>query len=231
MSKYTHLFFDLDRTLWDFESNSKETLFELYNKFSLKIYFPDFYSFYKSFNDVNNELWLSYRNNRITKHELRYQRFFKTLQKFGNNISWLAKELDIYYIRHSPLKKKLFPYTIETLKLINPNFKKYILTNGFNEVQNIKVNNSGLMFFFEKIYTSEDIGVHKPAKEFFDFVLNDLMVKPETCLMIGDDSISDIKGAKDSGIDQVFFNPEHLQIHCNPTFQITNLKELLILLN
>lgn len=230
MKRYSHLFFDLDRTLWDFEQNSKETLMEMYNTFQLKLYTGDFYSFYRSFKEVNDALWLKYRNKEITKQELRWQRFYLALEPFNCNEKQLADKLDEYYVKESPLKKRMFPETIETLQKLNLSYKKYILTNGFSEVQFIKLKTCGLDVFFEKVFTSEQVGVQKPGKEFFEFVLNDLQIKSENCLMIGDDNISDILGAKNVGIDQVYFNPQKYNSDCNPTFEISDLSQLLKIL-
>ena len=230
MKQYTNLFFDLDRTLWDFEANSKETLMEMYNAFHLKLYTSDFYTFYRAFIEVNDDLWLKYRNKQISKEELRWQRFYLTLKPFHCEDKQLANKLDEYYVRESPLKSKMFPNTIETLKMISPEYKKFILTNGFSEVQYIKLKTCGLDSFFEKVYTSEQVGVQKPGREFFEFVLADLNTKPDKCLMIGDDTISDIEGAKNVGIDQVFFNPQKYNTDCDPTFEISNLSQLLEIL-
>ena len=80
---YKHIFFDLDHTLWDFDRNSRETLAELFEIYSLKNYgihaFDDFVSTYKI---VNDEKWDLYRKNKITKAELRATRFHDTLLAF-----------------------------------------------------------------------------------------------------------------------------------------------------
>ena len=225
------MFFDLDRTLWDFDFNSRETLLEMYHAFSLKIYTRDFYTFYRTFQGVNDDIWLRYRNKEITKQELRWKRFYLTLKPFDVKDRAIADKLDDYYVTNSPLKNKLFPNTIETLQKIDEKFHKYILTNGFSEVQFIKLESCGLSNYFEKVYTSEEIGVQKPGIEFFEYVLNDLAVNANSCLMIGDDCNSDIMGAKSCQIDQVYFNPERIKPKCEATFEIANLSELLPILN
>ena len=232
MRQYTCLFFDLDKTLWDFESNSKVTLKEMYDLFSLKVYVGDFYSFYRNYREVNDRLWHQYRNDEITKHELRWKRFYLTLETFDISDRKLADELDEYYITNSPLKNKMFPNTLETIsELKNKEYRMFILTNGFTEVQYVKLDSCGLSGMFERVFTSEEVGVQKPGKAFFEFVLNSINVAPDKCLMIGDDCLSDIEGAKGCGIDQVFFNPEKVRNGCESTYEIADMKELLKILD
>ena len=58
MTKYKHIFFDLDRTLWDFDYNSKKTLKDIYNYLNLNNYgiknFKLFISVYKKLRFMDN---------------------------------------------------------------------------------------------------------------------------------------------------------------------------------
>jgi putative hydrolase of the HAD superfamily len=226
MKKYSHLFFDLDRTLWDFEVNSHETFQELYVNFSLRMYFPDFYTFHQEFKVINDDLWEKYRQKQIEKEELSWKRFYLTLKQYRCDDKAFAHELGDYYVKQSPLKNKLFDGAIETLTVLKEDFKMFILTNGFEEVQFVKLKNSNLESYFDRVFTGEEIGVHKPASQFFEYVMNALSVKPENCLMIGDDFKTDIIGAQNCQIDQVYFNPQNTKHNNKPTFEIGNLKEL-----
>ena len=231
MNRYTHLFFDLDRTLWDFETNSTETLTEMYNEFSLRLYAPDFFSFFRSFHEVNDKLWLAYRNKEITKQQLRWQRFYLTLKSFDYSDEKLARELDEFYVKVSPFKTKLLPGTINLLDQLKEKYRMFILTNGFAEVQFVKLENCGLKKYFEKVYISEHIGFQKPAKEYFEFVLKDLNVSASDCLMIGDDCSTDITGAKNCNIDQVYYNSRKTRTDCKATYEISELSELIRILS
>src|SRR5688572_29437480 len=96
---YKHLFFDLDRTLWDFETNSADTLRELYSEFKLNergIHsLDDFIAHYKS---INQYTWEQYRKNEVDKDYLRFIRFHNTLQKFDVNDYEFAKRVAAYYV-------------------------------------------------------------------------------------------------------------------------------------
>lgn len=230
MKKYTHLFFDLDRTLWDFEANTSEVLKEIYDEFGLKVYFGNFFTFSRVYHEVNSELWAKYSREIITKDILRWTRFYKTLFQYNCDDIELSKKIGDIYVERSPRKTKLYPDTSETLACLNKKYKQYILTNGFVEVQHIKVKNCNLEKYFQRVFTSEEIGKMKPSEIFFNYVLSELHVRPENCLMIGDDEKADIEGARNCNIDQVLFNPQKTKTSCNPTFEISNLKELLQIL-
>lgn len=230
MKKYTHLFFDLDRTLWDFESNAAQVLQEIYNEFGLKIYFKSFFDFSKSYHQINSVLWEKYRIGEISKDLLRWKRFYDTLFQYNCNDVELANKIGEVYIDRSSKMTIMFPSTIETLSKLNVNYRQFILTNGFKEIQHLKVTNCKLDKYVERVFTSEEAGKMKPSEVFYHYVLTQLNVDPKNCLMIGDDELADIDGAKKCNIDQVLFNPTKRKTKCNPTYEINKLCDLLNIL-
>ena len=127
------------------------------------------------------------------------------MKEFGINSTELAVNLGRYYVTHCPKKTNLFPYVHATLKYLKERYKLHIITNGFEEVQYQKLENSNLIDYFEQIITSEQVGFKKPNRQIFKFSINKAGAKPSECLMIGDDLHADISGAKDIDMDQVFF--------------------------
>lgn len=230
MKKYTHLFFDLDRTLWDFEANAAEVLQGIYNEFELKIYFKSFFNFSRCYHQINSVLWEKYRLGEISKDLLRWKRFYDTFFQFNCDDVELAKKIGNIYVERSSKSTILFPGTIETLSVLSKNYKQFILTNGFKEVQHVKVVNCKLAQYVERVFTSEEAGKMKPSEIFYNYVLEQLNVKPENCLMIGDDELSDVEGAKNCNIAQVLFNPENKKTNCTPTYEINKLSDLLNIL-
>ena len=225
--KYKHLFFDLDNTLWDFDYNSKIVLGYIYDKFSLKTKgVPSKKQFIKNYKKVNGELWLKYREGILTKDILRYQRFLKTLISFNIDDKYLSEEMGNYYVGKSPCQTKLIDGANEVLFNLSLYYNLHIITNGFKEVQYIKLRKSGIFSFFDKIIVSEDVGVLKPNKKIFQFALDKCGAKVEECLMIGDDLISDIYGARKFGMDQVFFNYKFSKKKVQATYKISYLKEI-----
>ncbi|MCF8296913.1 MAG: YjjG family noncanonical pyrimidine nucleotidase [Saprospiraceae bacterium] len=227
MKNYKHLFFDLDRTIYDFDNNAIETFHDIYTIFDLKAKGVDnFDKFIEIYNQHNNKLWDLYRKEEITKEKLSYYRFELTLNDFGIYDIALAKSISAEYVKISPTKTKLFPHCHETLDKLQPHFNMHIITNGFEEVQFAKLKNTDLMKYFDKIITSERAGVKKPEAEIFEYSLNLTGAKAEESLMIGDDINVDIIGARNAGIDQVFVNYLNEKHNEEITFEINSFEKL-----
>jgi putative hydrolase of the HAD superfamily len=228
MKKYRHLFFDLDRTLWDFESNSVLALEEIFAKKKIGeisgALFHDFHVFYK---DYNHHLWDLYKHGKVKKEFLRVERFRGALKHFGIESEELAEQVAQDYVNISPQKTKLFPNSIEVVSQLSRKYQLHIITNGFSEVQFIKLEKSGLSPFFTHVITSEMVGVQKPHGQVFQYSLEKAGALTEDSLMIGDDQDSDIRGAREMGIDQVFVDYRHEELIGKPTYHIHELKSLL----
>lgn len=225
--KYQHIFFDLDRTLWDLEKNSEQALFELYHYYRLVEYgITDFNAFIKNFNQINHSLWKMYSLGKITKEELRLQRFNKLLILYSVQHFALAKSLGEAYTQHTPNKPHLCPFAKEVLEHLYPKYALHIITNGFKEVQHIKLSKSGIAKYFQKIILSEIAGYNKPHMEIFRYAFQETNATPENSIMIGDDEDADIIGAKNAGIDQIYFNPSEKKTNSEATYQICCLNEI-----
>jgi putative hydrolase of the HAD superfamily len=227
MKKYKNIYFDLDRTLWDFDSNAKESFQDIYKKYELQEIFNTFDNFYNTYVKHNERLWKIYRDGKIRKSVLTFKRFALTLEEFGVKDEELAKKIGQDYIEISPTKKRLFPGTYETLDYLKDKYNLYIITNGFNEVQFTKLKNSKLDTYFKKVFTSENAGAQKPNAKIFEHALKTVNAKKKESVMIGDDIDTDIIGAKKFGLDQIYFNPERKEHTEDITHEITTIKELL----
>jgi putative hydrolase of the HAD superfamily len=226
--KYKHLFFDLDHTLWDFDSNAKATLTDLYALFELdkKVAAP-FNDFYRKYLYHNEILWNKYHHGLITAEDLKWKRMWRTLLDFKIGDEKLSKELSGKFLEILPTKKILFSHTTQLLDyLLQKNYVLHLITNGFEKTQWSKINNSGLAKYFTHMITSEASNSLKPKKEIFDYA----MAKAGACLkesiMIGDNLDADIQGAINAGMDSVFVNHINATAHVVPTYTIYHLKEL-----
>ncbi len=226
MKKYRHIYFDLDHTLWDYKANAYEAFRDIYDKYELHKQIDRLDSFMEVFIKYNDLLWDQYRRGEVKKKFLMTERFVLTLGEFGIKNHGLAEKIGLDYITLSPYKTNVLPYTHEVLPYLFTRYNLYILTNGFNEVQFIKLKESGLTSFFKKVITSENAGYQKPRKEIFEYALKSVNAKKTESLMIGDDLKVDVIGARDFGIDQVYFNPEGKEHTEKVTFEIASLKEL-----
>lgn len=227
--KYKHLFFDLDNTLWDFAKNSHETFNELYRDNLVghgKI--PSAEAFIDVYTIHNTRLWGLYRDNLISKEELRDTRFLITLNEFGIDDKELAARLSDEYIYKSPRKGILFPGTIETLESLKDRFQLHIITNGFEEIQHLKLAFAGLSPYFECLITSEQAGSKKPDAGIFHYALEQAGARVEESLMIGDDLEVDIIGARAIGMDTILFDPFNLNTTSQePTHRVDYIPDIL----
>jgi putative hydrolase of the HAD superfamily len=203
-----HLFFDLDRTLWDFDRNSELALRQLFSEEELDAKIGGFEHFHKQYVYQNAHLWKLYGKGIIKKEELRYERFRVTLKHFKIKDEALVQRLSDAYVHISPRQTALFPKAIETLKeLANMGFKLHIITNGFQEVQFVKLENCGLRAFFDVVVCSEFVGKNKPDLAIFKYAMNQANAKAEKSVMIGDDYHVDIAGALRAGMRGIWFDP------------------------
>ena len=227
MNSNRHLFFDLDRTLWDFEKNSQQALRILYSELGLKESIPNFYDFYNKYKNVNTDLWVLYGRGKLSKEQLRTTRFEKTLHKFGIVDDELNLKLNEGYIELSPNQTNIFPYAIETLTdLKNDGFNMHIITNGFKEVQFRKLKNCGFEDFFDIIVCSEEVGKNKPAPEVFQYAMKKANAIPTNSVMIGDDLRVDIIGGANAGMHTILFDPnKKYRKHCSD-YQIKSLNKI-----
>jgi putative hydrolase of the HAD superfamily len=227
--KYKHLFFDLDNTLWDFAKNSHETFNELYQDLLIsQLNIPSVEAFYDVYSIHNTRLWGLYRENQITKDELKDTRFLLTLKEFGIDDKNLASTLSDEYTYRSPRKGILFPGTIEMLDQVKERFKLHIITNGFEEIQHVKLEFAGLTKYFECLITSEQAGSKKPDAGIFYYAMDQAGAKAEESLMIGDDLDVDIIGAREVGMDTLLFDPfdSYATIE-DPTQRVIKISEIL----
>ena len=228
--KYTNIFFDLDHTLWDFDANSTATLNEIFETYGLINQIESQELFAKEYQIINRQLWDLYHKNLVDKETLRLTRFALTLEKFNVHNLELSLKIADDYVKLSPYKGKLFPRTHEVLDELRKKYKLHLITNGFKEVQRIKIQTSDIEKYFVNIFISEEVGYMKPQPEMFNHAIKTAKTKSNQSLMIGDNYEVDILGAAGVGMDTVFFNPEKMENDYKTTYQVYELKELVGLL-
>lgn len=224
-----HLFFDLDHTLWDFETNSNETLFELFEEHQLAQFgLFDFKGFMDVYVGVNRGLWDEYNRGLVTKEALRERRFRETFEKLG-----LAKQhhplpFSDHYISRCTEKPAVFPKAHEVLSTLKSRYPMSIITNGFPESQHRKMEASKLAQYFDHLIISEEVGFAKPHLGIFEAALQKAGVSKEEVVMIGDNAHADIEGAQKAGIQSIWFNPHNEFKAPHIEIEINHLEQLLL---
>ncbi|HLT75634.1 MAG TPA: YjjG family noncanonical pyrimidine nucleotidase [Ohtaekwangia sp.] len=225
-SKYKCVLFDLDHTLWDYELNSRDTLFELFEQYKLSSRGIGDEAFVNVFRDVNNSLWELYDKGLIDSEVIRKERFARILAAFDVTDEKLCAELSHDYLWGCPRKCNLIPDALDTLDYLSEKYTLAVVTNGFEEIQHMKLASGKMTHYFDHIITSQKAGYKKPAKEIFEYALDANGVKCHEAIMIGDNPVTDIGGARNACIDAVFFNPGALTRDVDVHYEIKALSEL-----
>ena len=218
-----HVYFDLDHTLWDFDKNSALTFEAIFKEEKINIELQDFLGAYVP---INSNYWELYRNNQISKESLRTGRLKDSFELLKFKIT--SKTLDLLsdkYIEFLPTFSHLLEDTLEILEYLQPRYQLHIITNGFQEVQTTKMMNSKIFEYFSTITTSEEAGVKKPHPHIFDRALRKSKALPKNSIMIGDNYAADIVGAKNAGLQTVFFD-YYQKREVSESITIQKLKEL-----
>jgi putative hydrolase of the HAD superfamily len=222
--RYKSLFFDLDDTLWDTVHNNKECLEEIYTAYPFHRHYDSFEAFYGIYMPHNLALWAQYRKHEIDRQTLIVDRLLHVLRPMGVDDADYALKINWDYMQRTTTKTRLIPGTMELLAYLRPYYRMFILSNGFREIQSLKMQNAGLAPYFERLVLSEDAGIQKPHKAIFDFALKNTNSRRHETLMIGDSWEADVEGAARAGIDQLWFNPHHLPSNgFSPTWQVRTL--------
>ena len=230
-SKYKHIFFDLDRTLWDFDAAAEVAFERIYEKYDLKsLGIPNAHEFHEVYHPLNERLWEQYRANEITKDDLNRTRFVLPLEHYGIHDIALADHLSEDYVYGAPRIVRFVSGTMELLDYLKPKYHLHLITNGFQEVQHTKLSGSGMKPYFETLTVSEEVGVKKPNPEIFRYALRKANATADEGLMIGDEMAVDIDGARAAGMDTIFFNPSGAAVEGSRTFEVKTLLEIMEIL-
>ena len=226
--RYKNLFFDLDNTLFDFDACAILSLKECYNKHGLDKWFDNFDDFNHRYQEINLKLWDDYKHNLVKKEDVKFGRFRQPLEAKGVFNETLVAEIAEDFLMFCMNQNILVDDALDVVKQLSESYNLFIISNGFIEVQNRKMELTGLAGFFKKVILSEQVKAQKPSKEIFQYAVKSVNARKKESVMIGDNIEADIKGAKDFGMDQVFFDyNQNVEHHGKATYTVTRLKELL----
>ncbi len=222
-TRISDIFFDLDHTLWDFDTNSGLAFDKIFRKDYPSI---DTTSFLEKYVPINQACWKLFQVDAISHDELRYQRLKKSFDALQYGITDIQiEQMAQDYIDFLPEFNHLFDDAIEVLAYLKDNYKLHIITNGFAQVQFKKINNANLAAYFKTITNSEMAGAKKPNPIIFQHALHLANARKENSIMIGDSLDADVKGAQDFGMEAIFFNPNQIEV-AEELIQITTLAQL-----
>ena len=202
MNNCKHIFFDLDHTLWDFDKNSSLTFQQIFKENKINLTFENFIATYQQ---INLQYWKLYREDKITKADLRYGRLNDTFKELNFSVSdYLIHKISEDYINYLANHNYLLEGAIEILDYLKPKYQLHIITNGFEEVQHKKMKRSKILDYFSTITTSESAGVKKPNPIIFETALKKAAATPKNSIMIGDNYEADILGAINFNLKTIY---------------------------
>ena len=256
MKQYRAVFIDWDDTIGDFVGAAKLALQEMYEKYNLSDYFASFEEFFLLYKPHNLELWDKYGKDQVTKEYLSFDRFFYPLMhgsKFAATaqrstaskasdlqpqrddlqlITALAEQLSEDFLNMTTAHVSLLEGAEELVRYLAAKYPLTVVTNGFVEVQYEKFDKSGLRDCFAHIVLSEEVGCQKPNPRIFEEALRMNGLQAEDVVMIGDSWNSDIQGAINAGIDQIWIrkSKDPLPEGQTATYLVQSLSEVMEIL-
>jgi YjjG family noncanonical pyrimidine nucleotidase len=192
---------DVDNTLLDFNLNASASMKSAFNECGLE-YKEEYFPVFKRINDA---LWVGIEKGEITREQLKKTRFPSILKELG--LSGDSARIETLF------RKGLGEYAFmvdgaeDLLEYLYKKYRLFVASNAIYEVQMNRLNSTGMIKYFEKLFISEKMGHDKPTKEFFDICFKEMgNLKREEVFMIGDSLTADIGGAKEYGLKTIWFN-------------------------
>lgn len=223
MTKKKIVLLDLDNTLIDFNECARHSIINSFKKHGFT-YTDDVF---KTFITENVKIWKRLERGEITKADLRADRWNIILGKLG--IDYDGTIIEEEFENGVAQGAYAVEGAYELLDYLYPKYELYIVSNGFRFVQESRLKIGDFRKYFKDIFLSEDIGVQKPAKEFFDYCFKKLEMPPkEDVILIGDSLSADIIGGLNYGIDCIWFNKngDELSENIKPTYIVNKLKDI-----
>ena len=249
MKQYKAVFIDWDDTIGDFHGAAKLALQEMYEKYHLGDYFASHDEFVSLYKPHNIELWDQYGKDLVTKAFLRVDRFLwpllhgsKTVVQNSSavvqnsstlsDLTRLAEQLSEDFLNLTTAHFSLLEGAEELVRYLAKKYPLTVVTNGFIEVQYEKFDKSGLRNCFSHIVLSEEVGCQKPNPRIYEEALRMNGVSAEEAVMIGDSWNSDIQGAINAGIDQIWIrkSKDPLPEGQSATYLVQSLSEVMEIL-
>lgn len=217
------LLWDVDGTLLDFHAAEKYGMTKCMAEIGVTLT-DEMLAVYSG---INRSWWERHEQGLATREEIFVGRLKDFFEKYGITYT----DYDTFNHRYQvALGEAVFPMDdcLTLLSELKKTHKLYMVTNGSKIAQELKLAKSGLDKLADGVFISEDVGVQKPEKAFFDAVQKATGYVAEETMIIGDSLSSDIKGGNNAGIKTCWYNPKGAKQSGNVAidYEIRNLWEL-----
>jgi 2-haloacid dehalogenase len=222
---YRWLLFDADMTLFDYHAAERHAL----SRSLLEAGLPSDDGCLAAYRAINAALWRDFAAGILAQEDLRTLRFDRLFSLMS--VSFDAGTFSDLYLHHLSGAHYLMPGAHSTLADLVERYNMAIVTNGIKQVQVSRLSLSSINQYISHITVSEDAGFPKPHAAIFDLAFT-RMENPakEQVLMIGDDHQVDILGGHNYGIDTCLIAEDDPDSDPRPTYRITSLDQLPVLL-
>lgn len=232
MKEYKAIFLDWDDTIGDWADAARNALRDIYRHYHLDALYTTCEDFIAAYEPYNLQLWGMYGRGEVTKEWLHFQRFYKPIEQLRvesqESRVRMAHKMGDEFLQLTNKYFSVLPGADEVVRELAKKYPLTIISNGFKEVQYYKFAHSGLADCFAYTIVSEEVGSNKPQPEIFRIALEKNGVGANEAIMIGDSYSSDIQGAKNAGIDQIWLHEGETEE--TATFIVPKLKDVLTIL-
>lgn len=219
--KYTTLLLDLDETLFDFSKSERYAIDRLMEKYNIPVTEEN----RKLYSAINDSKWKKLEKGEITRPQLFKERFSDFFEKTGTTAD--ISEANLSYMKFLSQASFILDGALETCEKLSKSYSLYLVTNGTKIVQNGRLSGSPIMKYIKDVFISEEIGLNKPQKEYFDYVLAHIGEKDKSkILVVGDSLSSDIAGALNSGLDSCWVNRKNQSVESGATYTVGSINEI-----
>jgi len=208
MSSISFVYFDLDDTLLDHTNAQNCALEDVHRRFRAELGDVDLLRFQSTYGAINGDVWRRYAAGTLTKDQAKKERFRRVLETLAVDTSISPDDLNTFYMGRYSRYWSYLPGAREAFLRIAARFGVGVLTNGFREVQNRKLEQfPELRSASSSIVISEEVGYLKPDRRLFDYAAERVGTLPESILYIGDSYRSDVEGGIAAGWNVCWFRP------------------------
>lgn len=221
--KYSWVLFDADETLFSFDAY--QGLQTMFSRLSIEFSREDF----EEYQLVNKPLWVKYQDGEVSAQQLQEDRFVA----WGERLNIHPSELNRLFLDAMADICKPLPFVVEALEQISKHARLGIITNGFTQLQSIRLERTGLSHFFDHVIISEEVGTAKPDAAIFNVALEKMgFPDKKQVLMVGDNPHSDVLGGLNAGIETCWLNVDEAPTAegITPHYEVKCWKELQTLL-
>ncbi|MDO4188464.1 MAG: YjjG family noncanonical pyrimidine nucleotidase [Lachnospiraceae bacterium] len=209
---YRFLLWDIDGTVLNFKAAENLAIKALFKKYNLGDCTDEMIEDYSK---INDRYWQALERGEMTKPQIlvgRFVEFFESIgvdtevaEAFNADYQVTLGDFVVFEDNAVEILKE------EKEKLNDKGARAYRLiavTNGTKIAQEKKLKTSGLNEIFDTVYISEDVGIEKPNKGYFDAVIKgEGITDLKETVIIGDSLTSDILGGNNASIDTIWYNP------------------------